>query len=163
MAINRNHGIRQNVLNQIAQCKDINDVPHTELLGQTRDDWQLEIFMARMENAERHYRDAQVLFEQGSYFASIGRSYYAAYSALRGFLFLETGSDKQGDHSSLPNAIPNTLASSAKWANELAAMRINRNIGDYEAQPGSEDSARGQAGHCLVTVSQLLEACERCC
>lgn len=139
--------------------RDINEASPGELLGYHANIIREDVFMHRIDQAERHLRAAQSLYASEMFMASITRSYYAAYNALRAFNFQRNGHDKWGSHSVLASNVHRDLPGCSRWSNELQLMRQTRNQCDYEVCTAPESTYSGKAFHYVEVASNIIKEC----
>ena len=85
-------------------------------------------------------RDAEKLATRGSpqYRASISRSYYAIYHAMRAAVYFAHGGDDHQEHRALPAQAPQDMTERDSWSNKLKDARERRNAADYDPYPKSD-------------------------
>ncbi|MGO3187030.1 HEPN domain-containing protein [Corynebacterium variabile] len=148
----------ESILNEVG-TSDVDSLSKFELSGARRSTLREDIFLHRIDNAERHLRAAELLYREGMYMSSITRSYYCSYNALRAFGFHRYGHDRWGSHSTLPSHVHTDLPNCLEWANDLQLMRQTRNQCDYDVCTLSEDGYSGKAFKYIQISSKIVREC----
>jgi uncharacterized protein (UPF0332 family) len=103
-------------------------------------------------------RDAERLATRDSpqYRASISRSYYAMYHAMRAAVYFAHGGDDHQEHRALPTQAPADMTARDDWSNKLKGARERRNAADYDPYPKSDTAWRKRAEELIPQARGLL-------
>lgn len=112
----------------------------------------------RLGLAEALLRDARKLLKPGSRMlrASVSRSYYSMYHAMRAASFYAHGGDDHQEHRVLPTKAPEDMADRDVWSNKLKDARERRNAADYDPYPKSDKAYLAVAEALLVDANGLV-------
>lgn len=103
-------------------------------------------------------RDAETLAARTppQYRASISRSYYAMYHAMRAAVYFAHGGDDHQEHKALPAQAPADMTARDDWSNKLKDARERRNAADYDPYPKSDTAWRKRAGALIPEARGLI-------